>query len=74
MRLSDLQDKDVVNMSDGKKIGNIIDVNIDLNGNMLEILVEHYHFLSSLFTGKVLEIKWNQIQKIGKDVILVNID
>ena len=26
MRLSDLQHKDVVNMLDGKKIGNIIDV------------------------------------------------
>ena len=74
MKLSDLQDKDVVNMSDGKKIGNIIDVNIDLNGNASEIVVENYHFFSSLFTGKVLEIKWNQIKKIGKDVILVNID
>ena len=29
MRLSDLQDKDIVNISDGKKIGSIIDVNID---------------------------------------------
>ena len=74
MKLSELQDKDVVNMSDGKKIGNIIDVNIDLNGNASEIVVESYHFLSSLFTGKVLEIKWKQIKKIGKDVILVNID
>lgn len=74
MKLSELQDKDVVNMSDGKKIGSIIDINIDLNGNAQEIVVENYHFLSNLFTGKVLEIKWNQIKKIGKDVILVNID
>ena len=29
MRLSDLQHKDVVNMLDGKKIGNIIDVSIE---------------------------------------------
>ena len=74
MKLSELQDKDVVNMSDGKKIGNIIDVNIDSNGSASEIVVENYHFLSNLFTGKVLEIKWHQIKKIGKDVILVNID
>lgn len=74
MKISELQDKDVVNISDGKKIGNIIDINIDLNGNASEIVVENYHFLSNFFTGKVLEIKWGQIKKIGKDVILVNID
>lgn len=74
MRISDLQDKDVVNISDGKKIGNIIDINIDLNGNASEIVVESNHFFQTLFTGKVIEIKWNRIEKIGKDVILVNID
>ena len=29
MRLSELQDKDIINIRDGKKIGSIIDVNID---------------------------------------------
>ena len=29
MRLSDLQSKDIVNVIDGKNIGNIIDVKID---------------------------------------------
>lgn len=74
MKLSDLQDKDVVNINDGKKIGNIIDVNIDLTGNAKEIVVERYHFFFSLFSTKVTEIKWDKIRKIGKDVILVNID
>lgn len=74
MKLSDLQDKDVVNMSDGKKIGNIIDVTIDTNGNMSGIMVEKYKFLVSLFTNNIIEIKWKQIEKIGKDVILVNLD
>ena len=74
MRMSDLQDKDVVNMNDGKKIGNIIDVNLDLSGKASEIVVENSHFLSNIFMGKIIEIKWDQITKIGKDVILVNID
>jgi YlmC/YmxH family sporulation protein len=74
MKLSDLQDKDVVNINDGKKIGNIIDVNIDTNGNMSGIMVEKYKFLISLFTNNIIEIKWKQIEKIGKDVILVNLD
>ena len=33
MRLSELQNKDVVSVSDGKKIGNIIDISLDSNGN-----------------------------------------
>ncbi len=72
--MSDLQEKDVVNVTDGKKIGNIIDIHIDQNGNMKGILVEKYRFFFSLFTNHVVEIKWSQIEKIGKDVILVNLD
>lgn len=74
MKISDLQEKDVVNVSDGKKIGNIIDISIDKEGNMKGILVEKVHFFFSLFTNNVVEIKWDQIEKIGKDVILVKID
>ena len=74
MRLSELQDKDVVNIKDGKKIGNIIDVNIDLEGRTIGVLVERYKFLISLFNNNIVEVKWNQIEKIGKDVILVNIN
>lgn len=74
MRISDLQDKDVINLVDGKKIGNIIDLNIDENGKTQEIVVEASNFFSNIFSGKVIEIKWCNIEKIGKDVILVNID
>ena len=75
MRLSDLQNKDVVNISDGKKIGNIIDININLDGKMEELIVEKSKFLISMFSNKnEIEVKWNQIEKIGEDVILVKLD
>ena len=73
MRLSELQHKDVVNITDGKKIGNIIDVSIDSNGKTVGLIVEKYKFLISMFTNKEVEIKWSQIEKLGEDVILVNI-
>ena len=73
MRLSELQNKDVVNVNDGKKIGNIIDVSIDNRGKTVGLIVEKYKFLVSMFTNKEIEIKWSQIEKIGEDVILVNI-
>ncbi len=73
MKLSELQSKDVVNVNNGKCIGNIIDVNIDLEGRAIILLVEKYKFILSVFNNKVVQIKWNQIERIGEDVILVNI-
>ena len=73
MRLSELQHKDVVNLNDGKKIGNIIDVSIDNSGKTVGLIVEKYKFLVSMFTNKEIEIKWKKKEKIGEDVILVNI-
>lgn len=69
--LSDLQSKDIINLVDGKKIGSIIDVTITEEGKIDELSVQRKKFL--FFSAGVINIKWNQIDKIGKDVILVNI-
>lgn len=75
MRLSELQDKDVVNVIDGKKIGNIIDIIIDNDGTMKGLIIEKSKFLISMFTAKdEIEISWKQIEKIGEDVILVKVN
>jgi len=74
MRLSDLQNKTVINIIDGKNVGNIIDLEISENGTAIGLVVEKYKFLISSFTNKKeIIIKWEEIKKIGKDVILVNI-
>lgn len=74
MRLSDLQNKTVINVIDGKNVGNIIDLEINEDGAAMGLVVEKYKFLISSFSNKKeLIIKWDQIKKIGEDVILVNI-
>lgn len=75
MRLSDLQNKDVINVVDGKKVGNIIDVNLEnINGSLDSLIVEKSKFFISIFSNKdEIEIKWKQIEKIGEDVILVKL-
>lgn len=74
MRLSDLQNKDVINLVDGKKVGNIIDASIDSDGKMAELIVEKSKFFVSMFSNNgEIGIKWSQIEKIGEDVILVKI-
>lgn len=73
MRLSDLQNKDIVNINDGKNIGNIIDVKIDEHsGNIVSFIIEpNKNFFKFLNRGEDTEINWQNITKIGEDVILV---
>lgn len=73
MRLSDLQKKDVINVVDGKKIGNIIDIKIDdTTGNIVAMVVDVNKFFVNIFSkGEEIDIFWPQIQKIGEDVILI---
>jgi len=73
MRLSDLQNKDIVNMNDGKRLGNIIDIKLDEeSGNVIGIILENKGFMTRLISNNPeSEITWNNIVKIGEDVILV---
>jgi len=75
MKLSELQNKYIVNIKDGKNIGNIIDVKIDENnGTIVSLVIEENKNFFSFSKGKGdTEIYWNSIEKIGEDVILVNI-
>ncbi len=70
MRLSELQSKNIIT-TEGKLIGNIIDVVID-GGTIKYLVVEKSKFLISMFTSKdEIEVKWSQIKTIGDDVIIV---
>lgn len=71
MLLSDLQTKDVINLIDGRKIGSIVDATIAKEGAISELLVQKKRLL--FFMGSPIKISWQQIDKIGKDVILVNV-
>ena len=70
MRLSDLQKKDIINISDGIKIGNIIDVNIDDKGTITSLIVDKTAFRIFSNTDEI-EVYFDQIVKIGDDVILI---
>lgn len=71
MRLSDLQTKKIVSITDGKNIGNIIDINVTENGNVESLIIEQNKSIFSLSKETDTKILWNEITKIGEDVILV---
>ena len=76
MRLSDLQNKDIVNTMDGRNVGNIIDVKIDqISGAIVSLVVEpNKKMLSFMNRGAEEEISWKNIERIGEDVILVRLE
>jgi YlmC/YmxH family sporulation protein len=76
MRLSEIQHKDIVNINDGRKIGNIIDVRIDEKGLVAALVVEPAKGIFKVFNAKdkEVEVYWNNIVKIGEDVILVKVE
>ncbi|PFJ15264.1 YlmC/YmxH family sporulation protein [Bacillus cereus] len=76
IRISELQMKDVINISDGKRLGNIGDVEIDMNtGKVQSIIISKQARMLGIF-GKDVEIviPWKEIAKIGEDVILVRVN
>ena len=75
MRMSELQRKDIVNINDGRIIGRIIDAEIDSkDGSLISLIIEKNKYLRSLFSSDSdLTIKYEQIKKLGTDVILIDI-
>ena len=70
MRLSDLQKKEIVNIVNGTRIGIIIDVILDEKGFIKTIVLEDRR--TKKFSREEYNIAWNQIVKIGDDIILID--
>lgn len=74
MNLSELQTKDIISLKDGRKIGRIIDVEINESGAIKFFVIEYSKSIKNIFSrGDDLKIPFDSIEKIGSDVILVNI-
>lgn len=71
----ELRAKEVVNVFNGKKLGNIIDMIIDTRcARVLGIVVPNCDAKFTIFkSSSDVFIPYNNIVKIGKDVILVDL-
>jgi len=72
--LSQLRQMEVVDISEGKRLGFIGDIVFNEDFTMIETLViPSQSGLLSIFKKKdEIHIKWNQIRTIGIDIILVD--
>ncbi len=71
MRLSELQTKKIISMSNGKNIGSIIDAVINEKGQIDSLIIESSKSIFNLNKDVDTKVYWNEIAKIGEDVILI---
>ena len=64
MRLSELQSKKIISINNGKNIGSIIDA----------LIIESSKGLFNINKDLDMKIYWDEIEKIGEDVILIKKD
>lgn len=73
MFLSDLQSKDIISTKDGRRIGRIIDAEITPQGTIIYLIIEEKkNFKRFIVSSGDTKVSFDNINKIGEDVILVN--
>ena len=75
-RISDLRHKDIINVIDGKKIGPVKDIEVDLQeGKIMALILPSANRVFKLFgRNEDIILEWQKIKKIGLDVVLVELN
>lgn len=74
MTFHEIRQKDVINISDGRRLGKPVDVSFT-EGACIEnlILPENFNLLNCIGKSRGgIEIPWERVRRIGDDVILVD--
>ena len=72
-KISDLRHKEVINMSDGERLGFVFDMEIDsITGHINTIIVPGKQKQKIFGKNNGVRIPWASISKIGDDLIVVN--
>ena len=72
--ITDMREKEVINLKDGCRLGNVCDVEFDTcSGSIVSIIIFGRGKAFGLFgRGEDIKVCWNDIKVIGDDTILVD--
>ena len=75
IKISELKSLDVINIATGKKLGYVKDIELDLEAGYVTAIVlpGENNFFKIFFKNEDYIIPWENIEKIGDDVVLVNL-
>lgn len=77
MKLSELGGKEIVNLNNGGRLGiiNDSDLRIDKDtGKIISLLVPDKNQFRLFSSKNEIEIMWQDIKKIGEDMMIVEVD
>ena len=73
--LDAMKNKEVVNISDGRRLGFVVDGQIDIvQGKLISIIVPGECNFLGISKGDNILIPWECIERIGDDIILVKVN
>ena len=75
-KASELRQKEIISLSDGKRLGFASDIEINMETGYIEaIVVPAENRFASIFSKETdIMLTWQNIKKIGTDVILIDIN
>lgn len=72
--LDALKNKEVINICDGRRLGFVIDGQLDVSqGRLISVIVPGECNFLGISKGDNIIIPWNCIERIGDDIILVKV-
>ena len=72
-----LKNKEVINIGDGRSLGFVYDIEVDLDKGVIDgiVIPGSRGFMGLFSTGEGdTVIKWERVRTVGDDVILVDMD
>lgn len=72
-----LKNKEVINIGDGRSIGFVYDIEVDLERGVIDgIVIPSAKGFLNFFnkTESDIVVKWDKVRTVGDDVILVDLD
>ena len=72
-----LKNKEVINIGDGRSIGFVYDIEVDLERGVIDgIVIPGTKGFLNFFnkTESDIVVKWEKVRTVGDDVILVDLD
>ena len=76
MRLSEIGEKEIVNLTDGERFGQLSDAELLIDeryGKIKAMLVQDFRVGRRLFgfgSREYIEVPWSLVKKIGSDIII----
>ncbi|OPY57693.1 MAG: PRC-barrel domain protein [Pelotomaculum sp. PtaU1.Bin035] len=78
IKISDLRMREIINIVDGRRLGMIKDIDINLEEGKIDAIIlpgmNGGRFFSFLGKEEEIIVPWHKIKKIGMDVILVEVN